>query len=630
MITSSLQSNPSALSLNPVKNEETKNEETVCFDGRSICQLPPEILLCITRYLAMREVLVLGQVCRDLRSILERCDVITGIRNYLPLPKHIKRSIHRLITGNRLLIDHLRKNSVLSRGSFPIQHTPAVFTHYARHLREHTIRASSVTLVPSGCINEGTAELFYKLNYQHNCLVRDGWDREYLQVWTNQKAGFWTNEYRIDGYKTILFCKQHDTDTLFLGGEEDGRSRLAILERKESGEWHVIQKQFLDQISTSLENHVVEQIILAENQRMMMCNVCIPHGWGSVRMLLIFSVDDGLWKLEGKCHLHGYEDYLQFSQDCGHVVAQSSSGIIFYSRQDDGTWIETGDIFDGDFELERDKSEFSADNHHFVAWGQKYRGRSFPQPIRIGPNGRRMPCRTDPLVLVASLDDQGHWSESRRFNRICDQETSPYAKFSPDGKHLFVCIDNQLNIMSLHEGSPVPSTYLLKPGSRRQIMTTMDPSLFMVTSNTTTSIFAIDASGVWGKQHEFSSSPECSPKITSDGTTVICRPGKAEQIDIWSRQHPNQWIKQEIAIPATQADFSPDGSLVALARDRDLFILGLTEQDQWREKGHQKLDHPVVSLSFSPCGHSIRIDVDAEVDENNSRHVTFWQIVTEK
>ena len=630
MITSSLQSNPSALSLNPVKNEETKNEETVCFDGRSICQLPPEILLCITRYLAMREVLVLGQVCRDLRSILERCDVIIGIRNYLPLPKHIKRSIHRLITGNRLLIDHLRKNSVLSRGSFPIQHTPAVFTHYARHLREHTIRASSVTLVPSGCINEGTAELFYKLNYQHNCLVRDGWDREYLQVWTNQKAGFWTNEYRIDGYKTILFCKQHDTDTLFLGGEEDGRSRLAILERKESGEWHVIQKQFLDQISTSLENHVVEQIILAENQRMMMCNVCIPHGWGSVRLLLIFSVDDGLWKLEGKCHLHGYEDYLQFSQDCGHVVAQSSSGIIFYSRQDDGTWIETGDIFDGDFELERDKSEFSADNHHFVAWGQKYRGRSFPQPIRIGPNGRRMPCRTDPLVLVASLDDQGHWSESRRFNRICDQETSPYAKFSPDGKHLFVCIDNQLNIMSLHEGSPVPSTYLLKPGSRRQIMTTMDPSLFMVTSNTTTSIFAIDASGVWGKQHEFSSSPECSPKITSDGTTVICRPGKAEQIDIWSRQHPNQWIKQEIAIPATQADFSPDGSLVALARDRDLFILGLTEQDQWREKGHQKLDHPVVSLSFSPCGHSIRIDVDAEVDENNSRHVTFWQIVTEK
>ena len=630
MITSSLQSNPSALSLNPVKNEETKNEETVCFDGRSICQLPPEILLCITRYLAMREVLVLGQVCRDLRSILERCDVIIGIRNYLPLPKHIKRSIHRLITGNRLLIDHLRKNSVLSRGSFPIQHTPAVFTHYARHLREHTIRASSVTLVPSGCINEGTAELFYKLNYQHNCLVRDGWDREYLQVWTNQKAGFWTNEYRIDGYKTILFCKQHDTDTLFLGGEEDGRSRLAILERKESGEWHVIQKQFLDQISTSLENHVVEQIILAENQRMMMCNVCIPHGWGSVRMLLIFSVDDGLWKLEGKCHLHGYEDYLQFSQDCGHVVAQSSSGIIFYSRQDDGTWIETGDIFDGDFELERDKSEFSADNHHFVAWGQKYRGRSFPQPIRIGPNGRRMPCRTDPLVLVASLDDQGHWSESRRFNRICDQETSPYAKFSPDGKHLFVCIDNQLNIMSLHEGSPVPSTYLLKPGSRRQIMTTMDPSLFMVTSNTTTSIFAIDASGVWGKQHEFSSSPECSPKITSDGTTVICRPGKAEQIDIWSRQHPNQWIKQEIAIPATQADFSPDGSLVALAKDRDLFILGLTEQDQWREKGHQKLDHPVVSLSFSPCGHSIRIDVDAEVDENNSRHVTFWQIVTEK
>ena len=625
MIISSLQSKPSALSLNP-----GKNEKTVCFDGHSICQLPPEMLLCITRYLSMREVLVLGQVCRDLRSILERCDVIIDIRNYLPLPKHIKRSIHRLVTGNRLLIDHLRNNSVLSRGSFPIQHTPAIFTNYARHLREHTIRASSVTLVQSGCINESTVELFYKLNYQHNCLVREGWDVDYLQVWTNQKAGFWTNEYTIDGYKSFLFCRQHDTDILFLGGKEDGRSRLAILKRKESGEWHVIQKQFLDQISTSLENHVIEQIILAENQRLMMCNVSIPHGWGSVRLLLIFAVADGLWKLEGKCRLHGFEDYLQFSEDCGHVAALSGSGIMFYSRQDDGTWIETGDIFDNDFQLAREKFEFSVDNHHLVAWGQKNRGLCYPEPIRIGPNGRRMPCRTDPLVLVASLDDQGHWSESHRFNRICDQETSPHARFSPDGKHLFVCFDNQLNIMSLHEGSPVPSTYLLEPGSSCQIRTTMDPSLFMVTSNKTASIYAIDACGVWGKQHEFSSSPECSAKITSDGTTVICRPGEAEQIDIWSRRHPDQWIKQEIAIPATLADFSPDGSLVALARDRDLFILGLTEQGQWREKGRQKLDHRVMSLSFSPCGRSIRIDVDADVDNKECRDVTFWQIVTQK
>ena len=623
LITSSLQSIPSALSLNP-----DKNEELVCFDGRSISHLPAEMLLGITRYLSMRDVLVLGQVCRDLRSNLERCGVIIDIRNYLPLPQHIKRSIHRLVTGNRLLIDHLRNNSVFCHKTFPIQHTPAIYTKYVRRFREHTIRASSVTLVQSGCINESTHVSFYKLNYQHNCLIRDGIDVDYLQVWTNQKGGLWENENTIDGYKTFLFCRQHDTDILFVGGKEDGKSHLAILERNESGEWNVIQKQCLNQISTSLKDHIVTQIILAENQRMMMCEVVMPHLWRSERRLLIFAVDDGLWQLKGNCRLRGYEDYLQFSQNCRHVAALSSSGIIFYSRQDDGTWIETGDIYDHDFLLERDKFEFSADNHHLVAWGQKYRGLSCVEPIRISPDGRRMPCRTDPIVLVASLGDQGHWSESQRFSRICDQKMSPHARFSPDGKHLFVCIDNQLNIMSLHEGSPVPSTNLLKPGSSCQIRTTMDPSLFMVTSDTTASIYAIDASGVWGKQHEFSSSPECSAKITADGTTVICRPGKARQIDIWSRRHSDQWIKQEIAIPATQADFSPDGSLVALAEDRDLFILGLTEQGQWREKGRQKLDHPVTSLSFSPCGRSIRIDLG--VGNNGCCDVTFWQIVTEK
>ncbi len=623
MIISSLQSNPSALSLNP-----GKNEESVCFYGRSICQLPTEMLLGITRYLSMRDVLVLGQVCRDLRSSLERCGVIIDIRNYLPLPKHIKWSIHRLVTGNRSLIDHLRNNSIISDKSFPIQHTPAIFRRYARHFREHLIRASSVTLVQNGCINESAHVLFYKLNYQHNCLVRDGIFIDYLQVWTNQKGGFWANEYTIDGYKTFLFCRQHDTDILFLGGKEDGKSRLAIVQRNESGEWHVIQKQYLNQISPSLEDHVITQIILAENQRMMMCQVLIPHALPKDKVLLIFAMDDGLWRLKGKCRLNGNEDYLQFSQDCGHVVAQSSSGIIFYSRQDDGTWIETGDIFDNDFLLKREQFEFSPDNHHLVAWGQKYRARSCVGPIRVIPDGRRMPCKTDPFVLLASLDDQGHWSESQRFNRICDHEMSPHARFSPDGKHLFVCIDNQLNIMSLHEGGWVPSTYLLEPGSSCQIRTTMDPSLFMVTSDKTASIYAIDASGAWGKQHEFSSSRECSAKITSDGTTVICRPGKAEHIDIWSRRHPDQWIKQEIAIPASLADFSPDGSLVALARDRDLFILGLTEQGQWREKGRQKLDHPVTGLSFSPCGRSIRIDVG--VDNDGGCDVTFWQIVTEK
>ena len=109
-MTPSLQSSPSALS--PKQGNPGESEYYVCFHGRSISQLPAEVLLSITGYLSMREVLVLSQVCRDLRNKLEVCAVVTNIRNYLSLPKNKKWSVHQLVTGNRLLIDHLRNNPV--------------------------------------------------------------------------------------------------------------------------------------------------------------------------------------------------------------------------------------------------------------------------------------------------------------------------------------------------------------------------------------------------------------------------------------------------------------------------------------------------------------------------------------
>ena len=610
MITPSLQSNPSTLSLKP-----GKHEESVRFGGRNIRQLPADVLLAITRYLSMHEVLVLGQVCRDLRSNLQRCGVITDIWNYLSLPKNIKRYVHRLVTGNRLLIDHLRNNPVGYRKSFPIQYGPAIYTKYASHFREHVVRASSITLLQSGCIDESTDLLFYNLNYQHNCLIRDDVHGRRLYVWTNQKNGSWEREGMIDYGTDYIEDRRHGTDILIIGEKEDGKFLLSIAKRNDVGKWNVAQKLCLNDISRLLENHEIFQIHLAENQQVILCEVVNPDTRDVA--VLIFGMDDGRWQTTGKFHLCEvpYSLQFRFSQDCRHVAVLNDETILFISRQDDGYWRQTGEL-DPDYPVLNEKNfEFSSDNRHFVAWGEQDQIRSDGGPLR-----------TDPLVLVASLDDQGYWSEVLMLNRPHDLsilKSSSYARFSLDVKQLFVCINNQLNILSLREDEWVSSTQLLEPwdGSRCQIMTTMNPSLFMVTSDSTAWIYAIDASGTWGKQHEFSF--EFSPKISSDGDTVICHYGKVRQIDIWSRRHPDQWIKQEFAIPATCAEFNPDGSLVALASGHDLIFLGLTEKGQWQEKGRQKFDRCVGGLCFSPCGRSIRVDFHKGED----CVITFWQIV---
>ena len=634
MITPSLQSSRSALS--PEPGTPGESEDSVRFHGRNISQLPAEVVPGITRYLSMSEVLVLGQVCRDLRSNLQVCGVITDIWNYLSLPKNKKRSVHRLVTGNRPLIDHLRNNPVRYCKSFPIQHSPAIYIKYASHFREQMIRASSVTLVSSGSID--VLKDFYscKLNNQHNCLIQDNYDSKQLYIWTNQKNGSWQKEGKI-GYKKNFFeYSQHGADILFVDGREDGKNLLSIVKRSELGIWNVTQKLYLNDIIPPPEMYRIVQMHLAENQRVMFCEVArFDFKNGEV---LIFAVDaGGRWLKKGMFQLYDDEITFQFrfSQDCCHAAVFSRTIIFFVSRQDDESWMKTGEIkSEPQILLTRHKSnlEFSADDHHFVAWGEKIR-------VRF----RNRSLRRDIQVIVASRDDHGHWSEVKRINRTCvptSQQPSPYTKFSLDGNHLFVCINNELIILSQHEGQWLLSSNLLEPwdGSRCKIWTTMDPSLFMVGSDETAWIYGIDVSGVWNKQHEFSCLPHMFfPKISSDGDTAVCLQGEAWQIDmrsrtdrwqlvLWCRRHPDQWIKQEIDIPATWAEFSPDGSLVALASGCDLILLGLNEERQWQEKGRQQFDHRIERLCFSPCGRSVRVNIQKEECDV----VAFWQVVPQE
>ena len=613
MITPYLQSSPSALS--PEQVNPGESEGVFCFDGRSISQLPVEVLPGVTRYLSMREVLVLGQVCSDLRSNLERCGVITDIWNYLSLPKNRKRSIQRLVTGNRLLIDHLRKNPVCYSRSFPIQHSPAIYTKYASHFRERMVSGASVTLEPVGCIDGAIDLSLFKLNYQHNCLIRNGCADVQLQVWTNQKDGSWEREYVIDQRASYVDSRRHGTDILFLNEEVDGKSLMSVVKRSELGKWNVVQKQYLNEFSSLWRNDNVQQIQLAENQRLMVCELVV-YGLSNC-LMLIFGEGDSRWRKEGSIEICRADNQFRFSQGCGHIAVISWEVISFISRRDDGSWKKTGEI--KLYKFEKENCEFSVDDHHFVVWGRQYQSVGKPATLFINP-----------LVIVASLDDRGHWSEVQRINRVRDETLLEFylsIRFGPDGKQLFVCINDELKILSLHEGKWVSSTHLLEPwsGSECIIRTTMNPSLFMVTAGRNAWIYAMDASGGWGRQHEFSIYPKFFPKISSDGDTVICNHYETGLVDIWSRRHSDQWIKQEIVIAASRGKFSPDGSLVALVRANYLIVLGLTEKCQWQEKGRQTFGGRVTDFSFSPCGRYIRVDCLREEGV-----ITFWQIVPQE
>ena len=92
MITPTAQSNRSALK----PGNPCADDDSACCHGHRAVRMLIEVLPTITRLLTMAEVLVLGQVCRDLRCNLEVSGVITDIRRYLSLPKNKQRAIHRL------------------------------------------------------------------------------------------------------------------------------------------------------------------------------------------------------------------------------------------------------------------------------------------------------------------------------------------------------------------------------------------------------------------------------------------------------------------------------------------------------------------------------------------------------
>ena len=627
MITPSLQ--PALSALNPEQDNPRESDAVVCFHGHNISQLPAEVLPGITCYLSMREVLVLGHVCRDLRSRLGVCGVISNIVNYLSLPENKKLSIHQTLTGNRSLIEHLRNNPVGYCKSFPIQHSPAIYVKYASHFREQTVKASSVTLVQIGRIDVLNDFLSYKLNDQHNCLIQNGPDNKQLHIWTNQEDGCWKKEGMVSHESFFAEYHQHGADILFIDGWEGGKNLLSVVERNEFGSWDVTQKLCLNDISTLQGIYKVVQMHFAENQQVLFCELENFNFKGCE--LLIFTVDaDGRWLIKGQFKLGNYENAFQFrfSHDCCHIVVFTGSMIFFVSRQDDESWIKTGE-FKSKSSHDKNNLQFSADDHHFVAWGevlqQRYHKRSLRKEIH---------------VIVASRDDQGHWSKVLRIDRVCDlttQQPSPYARFSPDGNQLFVCVNNELIFLSRHEGQWVSSTHRLQPwdGSRCKILTTMNPSLLMVTSDKMAWIYGVDAHGVWVRQHKFPCLPDkLSPIISPDGDTAICIQGQFDLeyyqytdpwgVDLWSRSYSGQWIKQMIDIPASQAEFSPDGCLVALASSSQLILLGQTEERLWREKGRQQFDHCVKKIGFSSCGRSMSVSCQKEECDV----VTFWQIVS--
>ena len=619
MITPTLQSNHSALK----PGNPCEDDDSACYHGHRAVQLLVEVLPNITRLLTMEEVLVLGQVCRDLRGNLEVSGVITDIRRYLSLPKNKKRTIHRFVTGNWPLINHLRKNPVGYSKFFPIQHSPAIYTKFASHFREHLIRAFGVNLVSSGCIVEPTYLDACQLNKQHNCLIQNTLDydsyEQQIHVWSNQQDGIWKWEYMIGCQTFCSDSRQHHADILIVVGKEDGKILLSFVERNKTGTWTVTQKEYLTAIAPPEQIYNIFPVLLADNQRVMICEL-VKADFN--RQVVIFCQHDGQWEIKGSLSFHR-DDFIfkcSFSQDCQHISVFYGKKFLFVSRQDDGAWIKSGEI-ESEYQFDKNNFEFSADDHHFVAWGEKKQKRK---------RSRNRSIKKDAQVIIARLDDLGQWSEVRRINRTGSRrglQSSPCARFSPDGQQLFVCINDELIILSLQAGEWVLSTTLLEPwdGSRCIVSTTMDSSL-MITSDKRAWIYAMDASGGWGKQHEFSCCVEFSPRISPDGDTVICRQDEARHIDIWSRRQTGQWIKQEVTVPATQVEFSPEGSLAALTNACDLTLLGLTEEHQWQEKGRQQFDGDVVNVDFSPCGRSLRVDFQ----QGEGGVVSFWQIVPQE
>ena len=595
------------------------------FHGWWITMLPNDALEAVTQYLSMQDMDNLGKVCRKLQSSLMTCG-LPIIRHYLSLPKHQQRFYQQMATGNRQLIDQVRKK-LASGYIFPIQFSPAMCIPFTHSFRQRLISSTAISLEPRGCIeatsfdNHGFCFERKVLNKNFNRLILDNPKRCEITYWKADINGFWSSDHRFRYSKEDVPYLLFDPDLQLTDCSDTGD--FIRDEGKSSQVVELSVADYLGRLSLDLSANNVFK--LSDDRK---------------TLLYLQSKNATIYDLEGDNHWHckgrfaTVQDAL-FCPDGLYIALVRADDVCFLKRSRSGSWISSGNINyvkpESDSYVHPFKAAvFSPDGCHILATCTHSRA-GYEQ---------RLPLAPDLLVnaTIGSIDADGQWFTQNVIRKTIPKTFyHPLSKigFTHDGKHIIVAGKTDFDAWRLSEDGQWIETvknrcFADNPDRfvdiNYDMQLSMDGGSMMINLMSHIVIWAVDSGGLWHRQMQKPSRYPYFAQLSPDGKSLVCS-GNSGQTAIWLRDPFNNWHQQAAKIPhLSMARFNEQSCLLAgkmLYFNMDtILLLGLTPRQIWQEKCRLIVDGEISELGFSPCGRTMQ----ATYCEEYKQTTTFWQI----
>ena len=604
---------------------EEGGDQPANFHGWWITKLPDYTLATITQYLSMQDVDNLGRVCRKLQSSLMTCG-LPIIRHYLSMTKNQQRFYQQMATGNRQLIDQIRKKKIIPGEGFPVQFSPAMCVPFTRSLRQRLVSSTAISLEPRGCIEATPCNIhgcYFKhqvVNKNLNLLTQENPELSEITYWKADINGFWSSDHRFRYSREVVRYLQFEPDLQFTRCSD---SNVFIWDE---GEFELLAQQVKlsvadspDRLSLSLSGH--NTFKLSDDKK---------------TLVHLKSQNAIIYSLENNNHWHckgrfATVDDALFSPDGLYIALRRVDEVCFLKRTRSGSWISSGNINyvkrASDLDVWTDKTVlFSPDGCHVMA-------KSMHAQFEHGLKSKLVVDAT-----IGSIDSDGQWFTQNVISKPLP-DTVFYrqsgTRFTLDGKHIIVAGKTDFDAWRLSEDGQWIETVKNRCYADNldlflyfevNMQLSREGALMMIDLSNHIVIWAVDSDGLWYRQMQEPSAHTFLAQFSPDGKSLVCH-DVSGQTAIWLRDPFNHWHRQTAEIPhLSMARFNDQSCLLAgelyYPSRGIVLLLGLTPQQIWQEKGRLIVDGHILELSFSPCSRSMQVSYCKE----NKWMTTFWQI----
>ena len=594
------------------------------FCGRWITVMPINVLETITQYLSMQDMDNLGRVCRKLESPLMTCG-LSNIRRYLSLPKNQQRFYQQMATGNRQLIDLIRKKKLACGYSFPVQFSPAMCIEFTHSLRQRLISSTAISLEPRGCIeaepydNYGLIFERIFINNSFNRLGLDNIAQCEVTYWKADINGFWRSDRRFRYSRENIDYLRFDAD---LELTNSGR----FYNRDEGKIVQVVGLSVADSPARLTLNLSGKSVFKLSDDRKTLLYLQPENA-------TIYDLErDDQWHCTGR--FTPVQDAL-FCPDGLYIALIRTDDVCFLKRSRSGSWVSSGNVNylkpENDSYTCSDRAVvFSPDGCHVLA-KCTHKHRWYSQRLLLVPD-------LYVNAAIGSIDSDGQWFTQHVIRKTLPKTHYHHVSkmaFTPDGKHIIVGGKTDFDAWRLSEnGQWKESVKNCRVAENLDLFEDIDlymqlsSGVMMTILGKQILIWTVDSDGSWHRQIQEPSHSSFQAQISPDGKSLVCPDGSGKTM-IWLRDPDNNWHQQAVEIPdLSLAKFNDQSCLLTVAARMSSFdtgrviLLGLTPQQEWQEKCRLMVDGHIIALGFSPCGRSMRVDYR----KRNTMKTDFWHI----